>query len=89
MLLTVGAEYTPEISTLTTSTYWGVWSKLWPDVSDDTYPGGVMYMRGFAGPSSDLTFRVIPAAVPEPSMLLVWASGLAMLGGVAWRRHRS
>ena len=29
-----------------------------------------------------------PEPVPEPSMLLVWVSGLAMLGGMAWRRHR-
>ena len=86
--LTVGAVYTAEIRTLTTSTYWGVWSKLWFN-EPDQYPGGAMYLRGSLAPSSDLTFRVLPAAVPEPSTLLVVASGLAWgLGGIAWRWHR-
>ncbi|MBP1779408.1 MAG: hypothetical protein H6Q86_5419 [candidate division NC10 bacterium] len=29
-----------------------------------------------------------PTAVPEPATLVVWASGLTMLGGRAWRRRR-
>jgi hypothetical protein len=68
------------------------WGQSWVDTSHWVYGGITLYGQtnlGFnTNSSTPLQVFSKPSSVPEPSTLLLLGSGLAGLGGVAWRRHR-